>query len=443
MGQRPGMMGGREISEGMQGLAVVDPEAGAMERMLKVGGARSLVGLEFFFRQSHETRTRRVKLNKLNADGNTYKGTDVHAKVGLVCDISPEDLTVGLTSRRRGEDIIKLLRACDVNPEPFIDPLLGGSEEGDEEYRTPQSELDRIMGGGGSGRRSTSIHEMEGRFQTFRGGCQGEYGGGLEIPRRGGAPSRPVPGGPGVGLGMERGAYRGFGGRATSHMQFAPQVQHVERVARTPLLPEHQYPFGQQLPRPVTQVRTPAIPEQPYQFGQHLARPAAQRMGYGTPQPQSEHFGEEQKGIAEQVESLSRRVAMSDEQLRSTERARSGITTEMRRMQTTISPVEHPGLYAVADQYATIHDSLPSHRGRMALTGGCMQVIKNVDIKLSYIADAEWEYGRRLCAEGGEHLSDAQVLEIEAKILEFHAKQVVEAKKANDKMRIGGGSQAK
>jgi hypothetical protein len=124
------------------------------------------------------------------------------------------------------------------------------------------------------------------------------------------------------------------------------------------------------------------------------------------------------------------------EQLRSTERARSGITTEMRRMQTTISPVEHPGLYAVADEYATIHDSPPSHRGPMALTGGCMQVIKNVDIKLSYIADAEWEYGRRLCAEGGEHLSDAQVLEIEAKILEFHAKQMVEAKKAKDKMRI-------
>jgi hypothetical protein len=165
-------------------------------------------------------------------------------------------------------------------------------------------------------------------------------------------------------------------------------------------------------------------------------------MAYGTPQPQREHFGEEQKGIAEQVESLSRRVAMF-EQLRSMERARSGITTEMRRMQTTISPVEHPGLYAVADQYATIHDSPPSHRDLMALTGGCMQVIKNVDIKLSYIADAEWEYGRRLCAEGGEHLSDAQVLEIEAKILKFHAKQMVEAKKAKDKMRIGRGSQAK
>jgi hypothetical protein len=65
--------------------------------------------------------------------------------------------------------------------------------------------------------------------------------------------------------------------------------------------------------------------------------------------------------------------------------------------------------------------------------------MKNVDIKLSYIADAEWEYGRRLCAEGGENLTDAQVLEIEAKILEFHAKQMVDAKKAKDKMKATGG----
>jgi hypothetical protein len=69
-----------------------------------------------------------------------------------------------------------------------------------------------------------------------------------------------------------------------------------------------------------------------------------------------------------------------------------------------------------------------------------MQVIKNIDIKLTYIADAEWEYGRRLCAEGGENLTDEQALEIEAKILEFHANQVVEARKVKDKMKIAGGS---
>jgi hypothetical protein len=38
----------------------------------------------------------------------------------------------------------------------------------------------------------------------------------------------------------------------------------------------------------------------------------------------------------------------------------------------------------------------------------------------------------------GENLTDAQILEIEAKILEFHAKQMVEAKKAKDKMKATG-----
>lgn len=237
---------------------------------------------------------------------------------------------------------------------------------------------------------------------------------------RGRAPSPgQAQGGPGFGMGLERGAFRGFSGRGAPQMQFAPQVQHVERVVRTPFSPEHQY-----------------------QFGQNLPRHAAQGMPYGTLQPQQDRYREAQKGMAEQVASLSRRVAMS-EQLRSMERARSGITTEMRRMQNMISPVEHPGLYAVADQYATIHDAPPSHRGPMALTGGCMQVIKNVDVKLSYIADAEWEYGRRLCAEGGENLTDAQILKIEAKILEFHARQMVEAKKAKDKMRLGGENPSK
>jgi hypothetical protein len=232
---------------------------------------------------------------------------------------------------------------------------------------------------------------------------------------RDGAPSpRPVLAGIGYGVGLDRGGNGGFGGRTTPHMQFAPQVQHVERM-----------------------VRTPAPPEPSFLFGHQPARPAVQGMGYEGLQPRQEQGREATGGIAEQVESLSGRMAEAKRQ-RDMERARSGITTEMRRMQTTISPMQHPGLYAVADQYATIHDSPPSHRGPMALTGGCMQVIKNIDIKLSYIADAEWEFGRRLCAEGGENLTDEQVLEIEARILEFHAKQMVEARKVKDKMTIAG-----
>jgi hypothetical protein len=146
---------------------------------------------------------------------------------------------VGLTSRRRGEDVVKLMRACDINPTPFIDPLLGKAEEEEEEYRTPQSELDRIMGGGGSGRRLSALNETGGRFQAHGGGYQGEYYGGVGAQVRGGAPTpRLAPRGLEFGMGFERGPFRGFAGRATPQMQFAPQVQHVERVVRTPAIPE-------------------------------------------------------------------------------------------------------------------------------------------------------------------------------------------------------------
>jgi hypothetical protein len=41
---------------------------------------------------------------------------DVLAQVGLVKDVSPGDLTIGIASRRRGEDVVKLMQACDINP---------------------------------------------------------------------------------------------------------------------------------------------------------------------------------------------------------------------------------------------------------------------------------------------------------------------------------------
>jgi hypothetical protein len=121
------------------------------------------------------------------------------------------------------------------------------------------------------------------------------------------------------------------------------------------------------------------------------------------------------------MEEVVKRVSRLERQ-REAERARSSITEEMRRMHSSISPQEHPGLYANMDLCVTIHGCSPSHRGVLALTGGCMMVIKNVDIKVIYLADAEFQYARRLCAEGGENLTDAQVLEIEAKVLDFHGR---------------------
>jgi hypothetical protein len=333
------------MAEGIQGLTTYEAEGGEVERMYKIGGAKSLIGLEFQYRRPQEARARRVKLSKLNEDGDTYKGLDVRAQVGLVDDISPKDLTIGLASRRRGEDIVKLMQACDINPRKFIDPLLDRVEERELGYQTPQSDFERFQGSGRQVARSSPPYETERRYPVHRGNYYSEYGGGIGMHGRGGAPSpRPFLGGQGYGMGLDRGGYGGLGGRATPQMHFAPQVQHVGRMPGTP-----------------------APPEPPFHFGQQPVRPVVQGMGFGGLQPRPEQQAEAPGRIAEQVESLTRQFARAEQQ-RNMEQARSGITTEMRRMQTTISPVEHPGLYAVADQYATIHDCPPSHRGPMCLS---------------------------------------------------------------------------
>jgi hypothetical protein len=89
-------------------------------------------------------------------------------------------------------------------------------------------------------------------------------------------------------------------------------------------------------------------------------------------------------------------------------KARSGLSTELRRLQSGVSPFEHPGLYTHIDQMATLHEAPPTHRGPMAVAGVVGDVLKVPHIKLSYLADAVWEFTRRKCAEGGEHLSNPE-----------------------------------
>lgn len=115
------------------------------------------------------------------------------------------------------------------------------------------------------------------------------------------------------------------------------------------------------------------------------------------------------------------------------EKARSGLSTELRRLQSGVSPFEHPGLYTHIDQMATLHEAPPTHRGPMAVAGVVGDVLKVPHIKLSYLADAIWEFTRRKCAEAGEHLTDQQILDIEAQVLEYFRKQRVEAGKILDK----------
>jgi hypothetical protein len=72
----------------------------------KLAGAISLVGLEFYVRNPAGLGTRRIRLERLNLDGKTYRALDVEAIVRLERSVNLEELTIGLASRKPDEPVI-------------------------------------------------------------------------------------------------------------------------------------------------------------------------------------------------------------------------------------------------------------------------------------------------------------------------------------------------
>jgi hypothetical protein len=120
------------------------------------------------------------------------------------------------------------------------------------------------------------------------------------------------------------------------------------------------------------------------------------------------------------------------------EKSRSGLSTELRRLQSGVSAFGHPGLYSHIDKMVTLHEAPVLHTGPMAVAGATGDILKVPHIKLSYLADFVWEFTRRKCAERGEHQTDMQVLEIESQVMEYFGKQRVEAGKILDKAGLTG-----
>jgi hypothetical protein len=105
---------------------------------------------------------------------------------------------------------------------------------------------------------------------------------------------------------------------------------------------------------------------------------AAERDSARTPGP-SESRGERVKDRLE-----ARRAAL--EMQRQLELAHAGTSTKIRRMLSSISPAEHPGIYSTVDQFATLYECPPSHRGPMCLAGAAGGVLKEPHIKLAFLA---------------------------------------------------------
>jgi hypothetical protein len=134
-------------------------------------------------------------------------------------------------------------------------------------------------------------------------------------------------------------------------------------------------------------------------------------------------------------DSLEERMTAMEES-RKIERERNAMSSELRRLQSGVSPFEHPGVYAHVDELVTMHE-LPSTWGRpLQVSGAAGNVLIADNVKLAFLKEALWEFTKRKCAEAGKVLSDRQVRDIEVQTMEFYGKQRVEAKKIMEKARI-------
>jgi hypothetical protein len=72
-------------------------------------GARALVGFEFYLRDGREGARKRVRVERLNPNGLTYRVVDVRAETELAKDVLPAEMSIGLETRAEGEPVVKLL----------------------------------------------------------------------------------------------------------------------------------------------------------------------------------------------------------------------------------------------------------------------------------------------------------------------------------------------
>jgi hypothetical protein len=81
------------------GLQNNEPDQGTVERAYRLAEAISLIGLEFFVKESTDLEPKRILLERLNLDGKSYRAKDVRRDTRLERSVTPGELTVGLASR--------------------------------------------------------------------------------------------------------------------------------------------------------------------------------------------------------------------------------------------------------------------------------------------------------------------------------------------------------
>jgi hypothetical protein len=205
--------------------------------------------------------------------------------------------------------------------------------------------------------------------------------------------------------GIYGGMQQGFQGRERNGRAF-------QRAPMSPQRPPYFSPFRQPFPQQFQQgfrpapagafdpymhmgarMESPYMPQEVederahYQMG---GRRGDWREGLGADLPASP-FRRAQPVERNGRDSLEERMTAMEES-RKIERERNAMSSELRRLQSGVSPFEHPGVYAHVDELVTMHE-LPSTWGRpLQVSGAAGNVLIADNVKLAFLKEALWEF---------------------------------------------------
>jgi hypothetical protein len=118
------------------------PERGTVGEIAKRAGARALVGFDFCLKEGREGALKKVRVEKINPDGQTYRVMDLRAKAEMDRDVHPSEMFVGLAIRSEEDPVIKLMRQINIEEHSFLDPRLARPGSVVEESRRPISRVE-------------------------------------------------------------------------------------------------------------------------------------------------------------------------------------------------------------------------------------------------------------------------------------------------------------
>jgi hypothetical protein len=175
------------------------PEQGTVVKIDKRAGAMALVGFDFYLREGRDGALKKVRVDRMNQDGQIYQVIDLRAKAEIERDVRPSEMFVVKASRSEDDPVIKLLRQIGIDKRSFLDPRLARHEATAEEYRRPVSRVEAyeplrrsappILPNETRGPVRPFNLNAAGIFRARTSGIRGEMG------NSGGAPPFPVGGG--------------------------------------------------------------------------------------------------------------------------------------------------------------------------------------------------------------------------------------------------------